>query len=87
MLVRTRVEDAIEKSFPPAKAVDERINPRTGQLEGDLVFRGFYITQSEVGSRALEARAEHGHRAASYLLASRNGKVIFPSWLGLERSS
>jgi hypothetical protein len=31
--------------------------------------------------------AEHGHCAARFLLASRNGKVIFPSWLGLERSS
>jgi hypothetical protein len=45
--------------------------------------------QSGNGSAQAEmsARAEHGHCAARFLPASRNGKVIFPSWLGLERSS
>jgi hypothetical protein len=33
------------------------------------------------------ARAEHDDCAPRSLAASRNGKVIFPSWLGLERPS
>ena len=27
------------------------VNTRTGQIEDDLVLRGFYITQSEVGNK------------------------------------
>jgi hypothetical protein len=30
------------------------VNPRTGAIEDDIVFRGFYITQSEVGFKSLK---------------------------------